>query len=89
MDITYKVQLAASKNKLNTDLRKWAKISDFNFSKTDQWYRYYAGNYPDYQKALEVRKRYKDNGFPSAFIVAFKDGQKIKLEEAMSLQENP
>ncbi len=87
--IAFKVQLAASKKKLNTELSKWSKIDDLNFNKTDQWYRYYAGDFPNYHQALEVRKKCTNNGFPSAFIVAFKNGEKIKLEKALLMQQNP
>ncbi len=87
--INFKVQLAASKHKLNTDLNKWSHIEDLNFNKTDEWYRYYAGNFPNYKAALRVRKKCKQNGFPSAYIVAFKNGKKIKLEKAMLQQQHP
>ena len=87
--IQFKVQLAASKNKLNTQLSKWSIIDDLNFNKTDEWYRYYAGNFEDYQHALKARKKCSQNGFPSAFIVAFKNGKKIKLDKALLQQYNP
>jgi len=81
--VIFKVQLAASKRKLNVELSKWQQIEDLNFNKTDQWYRYYAGKYLNYQTALEVRKKCTKIGFQSAFVVAFKDGKKIKLEKAL------
>lgn len=87
--ITFKVQLAASKKKLKTDAGIWKNIDQVDFNKTDEWYRYYAGEFTMYEKALEVRKSCKKNGFPSAFIVAFKDGKKIKLEKDLLMQQNP
>ena len=88
-DIQFKVQLAASKNKLDTKVGKWRQIDDVNFNKTDEWYRYYAGNFDAYETALLTRKSCAKNGFPSAFIVAFKNGKKIKLDKALLLQHNP
>lgn len=45
--------------------------------------KYYYGETSDYETAKQNQKVAKDKGHSSAFIVAFKDGKVITVEEAL------
>jgi len=70
---------------------KEIKVSDEEFKglkKVDEYissglYKYSTGCTSDYKKAQKMQKVLRSNGFPGAFIIAFKDGERIQLNEAL------
>ena len=46
-------------------------------------YKYYLGNTSSYSEIEEFRKIAKSKGYKTAFIVAFKNGKKISVEEVL------
>lgn len=46
-------------------------------------YRYAIGAEPTLEKALELKEQLRDSGFPLTFVVAFRDGTRISLKEAL------
>ncbi len=80
--IVYKVQIAASRTEL--PLEKLTEIyapkpeEIINNNIEDGWYKYAVGKFPTYAEA----QAYKDNmGVPGAFIIAYKEDEKILLPE--------
>ena len=47
------------------------------------YYKYTYWSTTDYQEAIKIRNKIKED-FEGAFIVAFKNGQKMELSEAIS-----
>lgn len=76
-NLTFKVQVAASRNKLNDEeLRQiYANIEKLEVSEEDGWFKYLinCGNY--YADACEMLKQVNVKG---AFVVTYKDGNRIK-----------
>lgn len=51
-------------------------------------HKYRVGSSPSYADACRMRDTLQVNGYPDAFVVAFENGTRIPLEEAMKRQRN-
>jgi N-acetylmuramoyl-L-alanine amidase len=51
----------------------------------DGYYRYFSGKHLVYDEAQNQLQRLKSNGFPTAFLVAFRGKEKISIQEAKSI----
>ncbi|MFK7981021.1 MAG: N-acetylmuramoyl-L-alanine amidase [Saprospiraceae bacterium] len=80
--IIFKIQLAASPAELETSNQKWSKIQFVEVRKEKNLYKYLTGSHTDYEIALRSRNEVLGKGFNGAFIVAYKDGQRISLQSA-------
>jgi N-acetylmuramoyl-L-alanine amidase len=49
-------------------------------------YKYRVGSSPSYEDACHMRDTLRVKGFPDAFVVAFEDGSRIPLEDAIRRQ---
>lgn len=54
--------------------------------KVGDFYKYYYSNTSEYKKVLKALKIAKQKGYSTAFIVAFKRGEKISVLEAKKMQ---
>lgn len=79
----FKVQLIATTRQIPTGSTRFKGLSPIGFYKEGSYYKYTYGETTDYQEAARMRERVKDD-FEGAFIVAFKAGQKMPLNEAIS-----
>lgn len=48
-------------------------------------YKYVFGNTFDYSTALDLQNQMKQKGYKDCFIIAFQDGKKISLNEALEI----
>ena len=62
---------------------RFKNLSPIDFYKEGAYYKYTYGATTDYQEAIKIRNKVKED-FEGAFIVAFKNGQKMELSEAIS-----
>jgi N-acetylmuramoyl-L-alanine amidase len=84
--IEYKVQIASGKNKIATKSYNFKGLRDIQRVKVGTYYKYYyaiTSNYSRVKKSLQTAKQ---KGYRSAFIVAFKNGEKISVQEAVKMQ---
>lgn len=80
--ITYKVQIGAFKNK---DLSKYFE-NNKNFSgevDTDGTKKYTLGAFPTYWEADNFKKYLREMGVSDAWVVAYKDGKRVELKDAL------
>ena len=85
----FKVQLLASARQIPTGSERVKDIKPVDCYKEDNLYKYTCGATTDYREAVRMRDKIKD-AFEGAFIVAFKNGQKIPLQQAISeSKKNP
>ena len=80
--VVFKVQIGAFKNK---DLSKYLEASD-NFSgEVDEngLKRYSLGVFRDYWEADTFKKYLREMGVKDAWIVSFKDGQRVPIKEVL------
>ena len=86
--ITFKIQLAAGSKRLDTKPYNFKGLENVERTKEDAMYKYYYGATSDYIKINELHNKAKQKGYPSSYIVAFKDGSKSTVNEALKSKVN-
>ncbi|WP_423809718.1 N-acetylmuramoyl-L-alanine amidase family protein [Polaribacter atrinae] len=85
-NIEYKVQIASGKNKIATKSYNFKGLDAVERVAVGSFYKYYFGNTSNYNKVKQSLRVAKSKGYTSAFIVAFKNGEKISVHEAVKIQ---
>jgi N-acetylmuramoyl-L-alanine amidase len=78
--VEYKIQLAISDKDLSNTPR-WKNVDNLEVKKESTLYKYYHGSLESYEEAQTALKKMKTAGYSGAFIVAFKNGKKVALDE--------
>ena len=81
--IIFKVQIAASSNKVAPKSYNFKGLSPISRTKLTSVYRYFYGETTDYNKAKELKNEAIRVGYTSAFVVAYKNNTRISLKEAL------
>ena len=87
-DITFKVQLAASSQKLATEPYNFKGLENVTRDKEEGLWKYYYGATSSYQEIKRLHTLAKEQGYPSSYITAFKNGKKIPVNEALKTKGN-
>ncbi|MFL1012626.1 N-acetylmuramoyl-L-alanine amidase family protein [Flavisericum labens] len=87
-DITFKVQIAASSKSLETKPYNFNGLSNVSKQKDGSLFKYFYGQSSSYSKAQQFENEARKKGYGSSFIVAFKDGKKIALVDALKSTAN-
>jgi len=82
-NIQFKVQIAAGARKLETYSYNFKGLKNVERVKVGKIYRYYLGQTSSYSKIKKFQKSAKSKGYRSAFIVAFKKGKKISIDDVL------
>ncbi|GAA0870991.1 N-acetylmuramoyl-L-alanine amidase [Gangjinia marincola] len=85
-NVFYRVQIAASGTKLEPKSYNFKGIKGVNRESDGSLYRYYVGETTSYNKANKLLKLVKSKGFPSSYIVAYKNGERVQISEARNSQ---
>ena len=78
----FKVQIAASNRNLPLNSAQLKGIDSVDCYQENGMYKYTYGASSNYNEVYRLRKSLLDK-FPQAFIVAFKDGQKMDIGTAI------
>ncbi len=83
--ITFKVQLAASKRKLDTKPYNFKGLKEISRNKEGKLYKYYYGATSNYSEIERKLQEAKAKGYASAFIVSFeKNNIKVPLSKVLN-----
>lgn len=82
--VKFKVQIASSSKKVELKSYNFKGIKGIDRSKIGNHYKYYYGNSSNYDEILKYRKEAKERGYPSAFIVAFKNEERIPIADLIN-----
>ncbi len=86
-DVIFRVQIETSETKIATTADKFKGLEIFEYTQ-DNMYKYTAGTFTnDYNSATAYKSKLREEGFSSAFVVAFLNGERIDLEKAIKLVE--
>ena len=83
----FKVQIAASSQQLPTDHTVFKGIPNVDVYVENDLFKYTVGATPDFEEISQLRKTVSEQ-FPQAFIIAFRDGEKIALAQAIREYKN-
>jgi len=86
-DAEYRVQIVASLKKLLPNARDFKGIKGLKEFNIDGYYKYMSQSVKTYQEALELRRKLGAS-FQGAFIVAFKNGERVPLNTIIDNREN-
>lgn len=82
--IVFKVQIAASSKMLALTKANFKVLKGLSRQKSGNLYRYFYGEVKQYKAAERLKQKAVKAGYEHAFLVAFKDGVKINISEAIS-----
>jgi N-acetylmuramoyl-L-alanine amidase len=85
--IVFKVQIATSSVKKELKPENFNGVEGVSLYEAGGLYRYTVGKKKKISEANILQLQLKEKGFKDAFIVAFKNGKRISLSEAISLQK--
>ncbi|MGG5576206.1 N-acetylmuramoyl-L-alanine amidase family protein [Myroides sp. C15-4] len=81
--VIFKVQIAASSRVLELKPKNFKGLSDVTMEKGTSVNKYFYSQTSDYNQAKKRLEEAKAKGHSSSFIVAYKDGKSISVEEAL------
>jgi N-acetylmuramoyl-L-alanine amidase len=81
--IVFKVQISASGTKFETTSSNFKGLNNISREQSGKLYKYFYGNENNYEDAKKRVLEAKEKGYPSAYLVAYKDGVKISVSDAI------
>ncbi|WP_394331840.1 N-acetylmuramoyl-L-alanine amidase family protein [Flavobacterium degerlachei] len=84
-NVIFKVQIAASGRKMDLNPRNFKGLRNISMDYDDNLYKYMYGETSDYGESMRLVDEAKAKGYDSAFLIAFKNGKKISVQEAIKL----
>ena len=79
----FKIQILTSQNLIAANNRKFKGLSPVDHYKEKGIYKYTYGSSTDYNKIRQLKRNHTDTKFKDAFIIAFKNGKKMDVREAI------
>ncbi|OEK07681.1 N-acetylmuramoyl-L-alanine amidase [Flavivirga aquatica] len=87
-NIIFKVQIAASSKALEIKPYNFNGLEAISRIKEGNLYKYFYGKATSYEAVKILEEKATEKGYNSTFIVAFKEGKKIALKEALKSTTN-
>lgn len=87
-EITFKVQIAASSRKLAPKSYNFNGLTQISRVKIGDLYKYFHGETSSYTEIKSLKSEAVSKGYTSCFIVAYKNGEKISVTEALKTPSN-
>jgi len=81
--VIFKVQLSASSKKLELTPSNFKGLKDISIESGTNLYKYMYGETADYNDAKKLLQEAKSKGYDSAYLIAFKNGEKISVQDAI------
>lgn len=82
--VIFKVQIAAANKKIETTPANFKGLKNVQMTQDGgSLYKYTYGETSDYNTAKRFLDEAKSKGYTSAYLIAFKDGNKISVQEAL------
>ncbi|MEZ4854157.1 N-acetylmuramoyl-L-alanine amidase [Flavobacterium sp.] len=82
-NIVFKVQISASTKKIEPKSYNFKGLSTISREKDGKLYKYFYAEESSYETSKKRLNEAKSKGYKSAFIVAYKDGVKINVADAL------
>lgn len=82
-EITFKIQILTSSSPLTKNDKRLKGLKDVDYYKEKGLYKYTYGASTDYNKVLKSKRTITDK-FKDAFIIAFRNGEKMNINAAIA-----
>ena len=86
--VSFKVQIAAGSKALDAKSYNFKGLDPISREREGSVYRYYFGETTSYDRIKEMRQKAISKGYRSSFIVAFKNGEKVKVKSVLNSNSN-
>lgn len=86
-DIIFKIQLAFSSKKIDTNPKNFKGIKNVECVNDGKYYRYFTGNTNSYIEIAKLQKEVQKK-IPEAYVIAVNNGKLITIKEAMQILNN-
>lgn len=83
--IDFLVELEVYPHAVSTRDTRWRSLDQLFVDRTPRAYRYLTGPFTDILEAQEAATYYKAEGFPRAYVTAYRDGKRIPLKLAQQI----
>ncbi|MFQ3173765.1 MAG: N-acetylmuramoyl-L-alanine amidase, partial [Flavobacterium sp.] len=80
-NVLFKVQIIASSRKMELSPKNFKGLRNITMDFDNSVYRYMYGETADYNESIKLVDEAKEKGYSSAFLIAFKNGKKISVQE--------
>ena len=87
-DVDFKVLISTSTRKLPTKSYNFNGLKGVERKKEGNRYRYYYGNTSNYDLINKLKAEARKKGFNDAYVVAYRQGKKIKISDALAQVKN-
>nr|WP_321222807.1 N-acetylmuramoyl-L-alanine amidase [uncultured Psychroserpens sp.] len=87
-NVVFKVQIAASSREIPPKSYNFKGLLDISREKVGKVYKYYYGYTSDYNAIKQMQIKAVSKGYKDCFIVAYKDGNKIDVSQAIQSTSN-
>lgn len=87
-DVEFRVQIAAGSKKLETKAYNFNGLHNVSRDQVGSVYKYFYGSTPNYSQIKKLHGEAKSKGYSSSFIVAYKNGERIHLDEVLKTTSN-
>lgn len=81
--VIFRVQIAASSKNIALNAANFNGLNNMSMHKEDGLNKYFYNETTDYNHARKALEVAKNKGYTSAFLVAYKNGKKISIQEAI------
>ena len=83
-NVVFKVQFAAGNQKIKLTPSNFKGLKNVSVrTNNGKFYKYAYGDTDDYSQAKKDLKEVKSKGYTAAYIIAFRDGKNVSVEEAL------
>jgi len=85
--IIFKVQLVSGKSKIELNPENFNGLKNVERQKVGENYKYFYGHEKNYLSIKKYQQKARENGYPAAFVVAFKGERQVGVKQAMGVVE--
>lgn len=86
--LVYSVQFASSDAPMNLKQIKFASVIDPDFYEVNKVLKYTSGKFSTFKAATAHKNELREKGLTDCFVVAFQNGERISITEAIKLSGN-
>lgn len=85
-EVIFRVQILTHVSKLNANSPRFKGQKEIFEYQQDNLYKYAVGKFiNDFKSANELKNQLREEGFESAFVIAFINGERVDLQKAINL----
>jgi N-acetylmuramoyl-L-alanine amidase len=85
--LEYRIQFFTDRVMIELSDPRFSGLSDLDIYEQGGLYKYTSGHFTTFDEARLAISAVKAKGFGDAFVVAFKEGKRISISEARSLED--